>query len=124
MKRRFVQIEGELVEVTQDYAEPLAPLVMGDIQPYKSMIDGSEITSRSRHREHLRDHGCIEYGNDPSILNAKPQPIPDANPEHRKELIRSQVASMRHEDFRRMIGRDLDRIRWESRGRTQSTEGD
>lgn len=43
---------------------PCAPLVMNDIQPYKSMITGEYINSRSRHREHLRDHGCIEIGNE------------------------------------------------------------
>lgn len=36
--------------------------IMSDIQPYRSIIDGSVITSRSRHREHLRQHGCIEVG--------------------------------------------------------------
>jgi len=41
-----------------------ANMVMSDIQPYKSMIDGSWITSRSRHRTHLKDHGCIEVGNE------------------------------------------------------------
>lgn len=38
--------------------------IMPDIQPYKSTIDGSLITSRSHHREHLREHGCIEVGNE------------------------------------------------------------
>lgn len=41
-----------------------APMVMNDIRPYQSVIDGSEITSRSRHREHLRQHNCIEVGNE------------------------------------------------------------
>jgi hypothetical protein len=40
------------------------PMIMPDIQPYTSMIDGSTITSRSHHREHLRAHGCIEVGNE------------------------------------------------------------
>lgn len=48
--------------------------VMGDIQPYKSMIDGSVISSRSHHREHLRQHGCVEVGNDSSLYR-KPQPL-------------------------------------------------
>jgi hypothetical protein len=39
-------------------------LVMPDIQPYKSTIDGSMITSRSQHRTHLRDNNCIEVGNE------------------------------------------------------------
>lgn len=50
-------------------------LVMPDIAPYRSTIDGSEITSRSRHREHLRSHNCIEVGNErpaprPQIFSA------------------------------------------------------
>ena len=48
-----------------------APLVHGDIQPYISQIDGREITSRSKHREHLKAHGCIEVGNE----KVSPKPI-------------------------------------------------
>lgn len=60
-----------------DYVpEPRSALVMPDIQPYKSMIDGSEITSRSRHREHLRAHGCIEIGNETKYLQPKPMQSP------------------------------------------------
>lgn len=51
-------------------------MVAADIQPYRSMIDGSWITSRSQHRSHLRDHGCIEVGNEkqktPGPLTAPP----------------------------------------------------
>lgn len=77
MKRRFRQVRGELVEVGPDIPEPnLEPKVeiMPDIKPYRSMIDGSMITSRSRHREHLRQHGCVEVGND-SSLRAQPKPL-------------------------------------------------
>jgi len=41
-----------------------AHLVMNDIEPYISQIDGSLIGSRSKHRTHLRDHNCIEIGNE------------------------------------------------------------
>lgn len=41
-----------------------APMVASDIQPYISQIDGSVINSRSKHRTHLRDNGCIEVGNE------------------------------------------------------------
>lgn len=41
-----------------------APYVVADIQPYQSMCDGSWITSRSQHREHLKAHGVIELGNE------------------------------------------------------------
>lgn len=116
-KRRFIQIDGELVEVTNDYVpDPVTALVMPDIQSYKSMIDGREITSRSRHREHLKNHGCIEIGNEiPKTI--APRGIPDVNPEGRKELIRAQIDAMRHDDVQRMLKRDLDRIRWNSRDR-------
>lgn len=45
-----------------------APMVMPDIAPYRSTITGELINSRSTHRTHLRDHGCIEVGNE------KPKP--------------------------------------------------
>jgi predicted nucleic-acid-binding Zn-ribbon protein len=46
-------------------------MVMNDIQPYRSMIDGSVINSRSQHRAHLKSHGCIEVGNE----KMKPKPL-------------------------------------------------
>lgn len=45
--------------------------VIKDCEPFVSMVDGSIITSKSRYREHLRQHGCIEVGNDSSVLNPK-----------------------------------------------------
>lgn len=59
--------------------------VMPDIQPYRSMIDGSIINSRSQHREHLRAHGCVEVGNDSSVMKPKIQPL--APPPGLKEKI-------------------------------------
>jgi len=41
-----------------------SPMVMSDIQPYISQVDGSVIESRSKHKAHLRQHGMIELGND------------------------------------------------------------
>lgn len=79
--RRFIQQpDGSLVEVGLDYVrDPRADHhVMGDIQPYKSMVDGSLITSRSHHREHLRQHGCVEVGNDSSLNKPRQAPQPPA----------------------------------------------
>lgn len=87
MRTSFVQINGQLYEKAGDnsviiagerwtcYMGTWAPegthgasspaaMIMPDIAPYRSTIDGSEITSRSRHREHLREHNCIEVGNE------------------------------------------------------------
>lgn len=59
--------------------------VMGDIQPYKSMIDGSMITGRRQHREHLRQHGCIEVGNEKLTPKA---PTPPRRDDVRRDLYR------------------------------------
>lgn len=42
----------------------IAPMVAADIQPYRSMITGEMIHSRSHHRAHLKAHGCVEVGNE------------------------------------------------------------
>ena len=44
--------------------------VVGDINPYKSMITGEMIQGRAHHRAHLRQHGCIEVGNE---MDKRPQ---------------------------------------------------
>lgn len=85
-KRSYVWINGELVEKTGDnecviagekwtciaghwakqgeHGPAFSFMVMPDIKPYQSMVDGSMITSRSQHRDHLRQHNCIEVGNE------------------------------------------------------------
>ncbi len=48
---------------------PHEPLIQTDIEPYQSMITGEMITSRSHHREHLKQHGAEETGdNMPKFL--------------------------------------------------------
>ena len=114
--RRFVQVNGELVEYGSHIKERLSPDVMGDIKPYKSMIDGRMITSRSQHREHLKAHGCVEVGNDSSVLSPKTyQGIPDCNPQGRRELIRAQIDSMTHKQFKEAIRKDVQNVKWNSR---------
>lgn len=38
------------------------PHIVGDIQPYKSIVTGEMITSRDKHREHLKRNGLTEVG--------------------------------------------------------------
>lgn len=64
-----------------------APMVMGDIKPYISMIDGTLIESRSKHRTHLKDHNCIEIGNETKYLNQYSKPL-ESPPGLKEELIR------------------------------------
>jgi hypothetical protein len=73
--------EGELVyEVKDDNvtvdrrhrSEDAGYFVMGDIQPYKSQLTGEMVESRSRHRSLLREHNCVEVGNETKYLKPKP----------------------------------------------------
>ena len=41
-----------------------APYVVADIQPYRSVVTGEMIGSRSQHREHLKTHRLVEIGNE------------------------------------------------------------
>ena len=88
MRRRYIQINGELVEVPLNYIhEPRADIhVLPDIKPYRSMADGTWITSRSQHREHLKAHNCIEIGNETKYLQPKPFTSP---PGLKETLIRA-----------------------------------
>lgn len=55
-------------------ADPAGPMVIGDIEPYRSVLDGSWITSRSQHREHIRRHGVTEVGNEKLPPPRRPEP--------------------------------------------------
>ena len=76
-KKEVEYVNGEMVWCSDDYKAATDPgyFVQGDIQPYQSQIDGSMITSRSQHRSHLKQHGCIEVGNETKHL--KPSQIQD-----------------------------------------------
>lgn len=112
-RRSYIQINGVLYEKGTEPTSD-APMVMGDIQPYRSMITGEMITSRSQHREHLKQHGCVEIGNDiPKDITYRG--IPDVAPQQRRELIRAQIDAMTHREFRQAIKRDVDRVKWNSR---------
>jgi hypothetical protein len=99
MRKTYVYVDGKLVEKGSDeHLDKLyGPYVMPDIQPYKSMIDGSMIVSRSRHREHLQQHGCIEVGNE--SMETKIAPPKDT----RKEVMRAQLANMTHKDAQKIL---------------------
>lgn len=66
--------QQKMVSKDEYYANKVevnAPTVINDIQPYKSMQTGEMITSRSTHRQHLKQHGLIEIGNE-KIKETKP----------------------------------------------------
>lgn len=70
-----------------------APMVIGDIQPYKSMVDGSMITSRSQHRSHLKQHGMIEVGNETKYLTNSPK-------QENRNASKEQIARLVYEKLR------------------------
>ena len=75
---RYIQHPKTLELIpSNEYVAPFEHwhFIMGDIKPYRSMIDGSIITSRSKHRAHLKSHGCIEVGNETKHLMDKAKPI-------------------------------------------------
>lgn len=95
-RRRWIYVDGVAHEVGAEHTpEPRGRdwRIMPDIQPYRSMIDGSIIPSRSRHREHLRAHNCVEVGNDSSLTRPR-QPI-QSPPGLKKTLIEVANAKLR-----------------------------
>jgi hypothetical protein len=73
--------------------------IMLDIQPYKSMVDGSMITSRSQHREHLRRHNCFEVGNE-KMEHKAPTPM---SREKRRQILREQLWNVSDRECDRVL---------------------
>jgi hypothetical protein len=98
MKKTYIYVNGELVEKgSKEHYDSLGPMVMPDIQPYKSMIDGSMITSRSVHRDLLRQNNCIEICNEK--MESRPPPVIDT----RREVMRQQLANMTHKQANQIL---------------------
>jgi len=72
MKRTYVLRGRKLVEKPKRRYEAKAPMVIGDIQPYFCHQTGSYISSRSEHRQMLREHGMIEVGNEWDAFSDQP----------------------------------------------------
>jgi len=76
MKKTWIQdpVTGDLIP-KEEYRGPSASksaYVIPDIQGYQSMATGEWISSRSQHREHLKEHRLIEIGNE-RMENRAPQ---------------------------------------------------
>jgi hypothetical protein len=92
MKRTYVYIDGEFVERKKD-EKGRYHYVVPDIVPYKSMIDGRMVTSRSEHRRHLKANGCEEVGNeDPSKHVRREKPI-DTRLERIKHIVNTRLTN-------------------------------
>lgn len=82
------------------------PMIMRDIEPYKNMIDGRMITSRSEHRELLRKHNCVEVGNDTSHMKKKPFKTEFKS---RKKVLASQLADVSDRQISQMVKSEIKR---------------
>ena len=70
MKRTYRRIDGETVEVTSQLNRRRnGILIIPDIQPFQSPVDGSWVTSRKERRAHNRRNECEDVGNDPAFVN-------------------------------------------------------
>ena len=107
MRRTYVMVDGEFVERKRD-RKGRYHYVMPDIAPYKSMIDGRMITSRSQHRAHLQAHGCVEVGNDDPTRHIK-RKTPRSN---RREVLRHIIGDMRQSDLDRIVNRVREELRF------------
>ncbi len=92
MKRTYVFVDGEFVERRKD-AKGQYHYVQPDIQPYKSMVDGSMITSRSQHRRHLKAHGCEEVGNDDPSKHIRHEKPVDTRLERIKHMVNTRMTN-------------------------------
>jgi hypothetical protein len=102
---KYVERGGRWVEVEKKTTS--GHHILRDIKPYKSMIDGSVIGSRSTHRHHLRQHECVEVGNE----KLKPLQVKDANPGGRKDFIIRQFKDMSHKEFKKVMKRSVEKVR-------------
>jgi hypothetical protein len=70
MSRRWIQHPETLELIPRDeYIRPStkSPYIMGDIENYISPLDGTVISDRRQHREHMQKHGVVpaqEYSTD------------------------------------------------------------
>lgn len=77
--------------------------VVRDTPAYRSMIDGSLIDGRKRHRDHLKAHNCIEVGNDTSHMK-RPPPAPD---HRRKETLRRMLSDVSERQLQNMVKTEI-----------------
>lgn len=74
----------------QSMTKRQAPMIQSDIGGYVSQIDGSWIDSKSKHRNHLKQHGCIEVGNEKQTV-ATPKQDPQ---------LKQRIAEIAYEKLR------------------------
>lgn len=106
MKRTYVMVDGEFVERKRD-AKGRYHYVQPDITPYKSMIDGRMITSRSQHRRHLKANNCIEVGNDDPAKHLPKTTVDNSRLERLKWEVNQRMTNEQADRVLRRLRQDL-----------------
>jgi hypothetical protein len=79
----------------QNQPKQLTHMIQSDIEGYVSQVDGSWITSRSHHRNHLKQHRMIELGNDVPTQHKQIEISRKSN-----EIRKRQIAEMAYEKLK------------------------
>ena len=106
MKRTYIYIDGDFVERKKD-AKGRYHYVQPDIQPYKSMIDGQMVTSRSQHRRHLKANNCIEVGNEDPSKHIRKERVVDTRLERLKWEVNNRLTNEQADRIMRKLRQDL-----------------
>lgn len=106
MKRTYVMVDGEFVERKRDN-KGRWHFVQPDIKPYKSMIDGRMITSRSQHRAHLKENGCVEVGNEDPTREVRRQKPKNTRLERLKWEVNQRMTNEQADRLLRRLRQEL-----------------
>lgn len=79
-----------------------APQIVRDIEPYQSMITGERVAGRAQHRAHLREHGCVEVGNE-----KPPQRKAAAPKQSRRQVLHQQLGDMNDKQVQQIAKQEI-----------------
>lgn len=106
MKRRYRQDKesGKLIEIPPGQPANLTARVLDDIEPFVSHVDGSVITSRSKLRQHNKQHNVIpvaEYGEgnycDPNAFKERIAKLQGRHEPTNKERLRDVIGAWKRQ---------------------------
>jgi hypothetical protein len=108
MKRTYIYVDGEMVEKPSSIRRNYHYVIQDEMKPYKSMIDGRTINSRTQHKRHLRENKCIEIGNEEFVPKHETKLVKS----QRKEILRDQLFNMTDSDANKILNQMRDHLRF------------
>lgn len=89
-RKVYEVVDGEVTVDERYSAQDAGFYVMPDISPYRSQLTGEMVQSRSRHRALLREHKCVEVGNETKYLRQRPIAPPPGLKQRLIEVVNSK----------------------------------